>query len=73
MTNYDEMHKRWNRCINNVRSQVYDFLNDIPYSELTVAISKELGISNLHINYSIKEVSDRISMFEYAMKYEQMT
>lgn len=70
MTNYDEMYKCWNRYINKVRSQVYDFLNDIPYNELTVALSKELGISNLHINYSIKEVSYRISMFEYAMKYE---
>jgi hypothetical protein len=70
MTNYDEMRKCWDRYIHKVRSQVYDFLNDIPYSELTVALSKELGVSNLHINYSVKEVSDRISMFEYAMKYE---
>ena len=70
MTNYDEMYKCWNRYINKVRSQVYDFLNDIPYSELTVALSKELGVSNLHIDYSIKEVSDRISMFEYTIKYE---
>ena len=70
MTNCNEMHKRWDRYIHKVRSQVYDFLNDIPYNELTVALSKELGVSNLHINYSIKEVSDRISMFEYAMKYE---
>lgn len=70
MTNYDEMYKRWNRYINKVRSQVYDFLNDIPYNELTVAISKELGVSNLHIDYSIKEVSNRISMFECVMKYE---
>lgn len=70
MTNYDEMHKCWDRYIHKVRSQVYDFLNDIPYNELTVALSKELGVSNLHINYSIKEVSDRISIFEYAMKYE---
>jgi hypothetical protein len=64
------MHKIWNRYIEKVRSQVYDFLNDIPYNELTVALSKELGVSNLHINYSIKEVGDRISIFEYAMKYE---
>ena len=70
MTNYDEMPKCWDRYIHNVRSQVYDFLNDIPYSELTVALSKELGVSNLHINCSVKEVSDRISMFEYTMKYE---
>lgn len=70
MTNYDEIHKHWSRHINKIRSQVYDFLNDIPYSELTVALSKELGVSNLHINYSIKEVSDRISIFEYAVKYE---
>lgn len=70
MTNYDEIHKHLHRYIDKIRSQVYDFLNDIPYNELTVALSKELGISNLHINYSIKEVSDRISMFEYAMKYE---
>lgn len=70
MANYDEIKKRWSRYIDKVRSQVYDFLNDIPYSELTVAISKELGVSNLHINYSIKEVSNRIDLFEYAMKYE---
>lgn len=70
MTNYDEMCKIWNRYIEKVRHQVYDFLNDIPYSELTVALSKELGVSNLHIDYSIKEVSNRISMFEYTMKYE---
>ena len=64
------MRKHWNRYIDKIRSQVYDFLNDIPFNELTVALSKELGVSNLHINYSVKEVSDRISMFEYAMKYE---
>ena len=58
------------RYINKVRSQVYDFLNSIPYSELTVALSKELGVSNLHINYSIKDVSVPINIFECAMKYK---
>lgn len=70
MTNYDEIKIRWGRYIDKVRSQVYDFLNDIPYNELTVALSKELGVSNLRVNYSVKEVSNRIDLFEYAMKYE---
>lgn len=70
MSDYNEIQKCWDRYINKVRSQVYDFLNDIPYSELTVALSKELGVSNLHINYSIKDVSVPINIFECAMKYE---
>lgn len=70
MKNYDEIQKLWNRYLDKVRNQVYDFLNDIPYNELTAALSKELGISNLHIDYSVKEVSNRIDIFEYAMKYE---
>lgn len=49
MSDYNEIQNRWTRYINKIKFQVYDFLNDIPYNELTAAISKELGVSNLHI------------------------
>ena len=70
MSDYNEIQKRWTRYINKIKFQVYDFLNDIPYNELTAAISKELGVSNLHIDYNIKDVKSSISIFEYGMTYE---
>lgn len=70
MSDYNEIQKRWTRYIDKIKFQVYDFLNDIPYNELTATISKELGVSNLHIDYNIKDVKSSISIFEYAMKYE---